>query len=95
MKADEEQYAKAIEDAHCIVIGQFNALTSADTLQTINSLNCEPGIGRGSLDQGHCEYESQTVGRNDICPCGSGKKFKRCCHGKTRTRKCQARWSDK
>ena len=23
-----------------------------------------------------------TVGRNDACPCGSGKKFKRCCDGK-------------
>ncbi len=22
-----------------------------------------------------------TVGRNDPCPCGSGKKFKRCCAG--------------
>jgi SWIM/SEC-C metal-binding protein len=21
------------------------------------------------------------VGRNEPCPCGSGKKFKRCCHG--------------
>ncbi len=23
-----------------------------------------------------------TVGRNDPCPCGSGKKFKKCCDGK-------------
>jgi hypothetical protein len=22
-------------------------------------------------------------GRNDGCPCGSGKKFKKCCEGKT------------
>ncbi|WP_300458011.1 SEC-C metal-binding domain-containing protein [Desulfobacula sp.] len=21
-----------------------------------------------------------TVGRNDPCPCGSGKKFKKCCY---------------
>jgi SWIM/SEC-C metal-binding protein len=21
------------------------------------------------------------VGRNEPCPCGSGKKFKKCCHG--------------
>jgi len=25
---------------------------------------------------------SRTAGRNDPCPCGSGKKFKKCC-GKT------------
>ncbi|MBD9124484.1 MAG: SEC-C metal-binding domain-containing protein [Eisenbergiella sp.] len=22
------------------------------------------------------------TGRNDLCPCGSGKKFKKCCLGK-------------
>jgi len=25
---------------------------------------------------------SEQVGRNDPCPCGSGKKFKKCCYGK-------------
>jgi len=25
------------------------------------------------------------IGRNDACPCGSGKKFKRCCLGKQRS----------
>lgn len=23
---------------------------------------------------------SETVGRNDPCPCGSGKKYKKCCY---------------
>jgi hypothetical protein len=26
-----------------------------------------------------------TVGRNDPCPCGSGKKFKKCCAAKWQT----------
>ncbi len=26
--------------------------------------------------------KSPSVGRNDPCPCGSGKKFKKCCDGK-------------
>ena len=26
------------------------------------------------------------VGRNDPCPCGSGKKYKQCCMGKERPR---------
>ncbi len=37
----------------------------------------------------HAQRESKTVrrnapkvGRNDPCPCGSGKKFKACCGGK-------------
>ncbi len=27
---------------------------------------------------------STTLGRNDPCPCGSGKKYKRCCQGEDR-----------
>ena len=30
---------------------------------------------------GPARAESQ-VGRNDACPCGSGKKFKKCCAGR-------------
>ncbi len=26
--------------------------------------------------------KTQRIGRNDPCPCGSGKKFKHCCLGK-------------
>lgn len=28
---------------------------------------------------------SQKIGRNDPCPCGSGKKYKKCCRGKDRS----------
>jgi uncharacterized protein len=28
-------------------------------------------------------YENRKVGRNEPCPCGSGKKFKRCCGSPT------------
>ena len=28
------------------------------------------------------KYYQIKVGRNDPCPCGSGKKFKKCCWGK-------------
>jgi hypothetical protein len=31
-----------------------------------------------------------TVGRNDPCPCGSGKKFKKCCLGKQRQQQAAA-----
>lgn len=30
---------------------------------------------------------SQTVSRNSLCPCGSGRKFKRCCWGRVQIRK--------
>ena len=28
-------------------------------------------------------YTNAKIGRNDLCPCGSGKKYKRCCGGAT------------
>ena len=28
------------------------------------------------------KYYQVKVGRNDLCPCGSNKKFKKCCWGK-------------
>jgi uncharacterized protein YchJ len=30
-----------------------------------------------------------TIGRNDICPCESGKKYKQCCLGKAKFYKSQ------
>jgi|GEM_PF-3460108 len=38
------------------------------------------------------EYANPRVGRNDPCPCGSGKKYKKCCHGKADAAQSQ-RWS--
>jgi len=32
----------------------------------------------------------QKCGRNDLCPCGSGKKFKKCCEAKSNTKKIDA-----
>jgi len=42
----------------------------------------KPAPGPG--DQGSPVHrEGPKIGRNDQCPCGSGRKFKRCCLGKT------------
>ena len=32
----------------------------------------------------------QKVGRNDPCPCGSGKKYKKCCEEKVKQKKFNA-----
>src|SRR3569623_2105899 len=43
------------------------------------------GAGRGVTSlapQGGANTDWSSVGRNDPCPCGSGKKFKKC-HGAT------------
>ena len=44
------------------------------SLENINDVN-------GGAEQTHVtvKNEGPKVGRNDICPCGSGKKYKNCC----------------
>jgi hypothetical protein len=39
---------------------------------------------RGESDEGRLVASGgkKKIGRNDPCPCGSGKKYKRCCYGK-------------
>ena len=34
---------------------------------------------------------NKTVGRNDLCPCGSGRKYKRCCLAEDERRQAQTR----
>jgi len=31
------------------------------------------------LDPTPRQLRTKKIGRNDLCPCGSGKKFKKCC----------------
>ncbi len=37
--------------------------------------------GRWFYVDGDCRVSD--IGRNDVCPCSSGRKFKRCCSGRT------------
>jgi preprotein translocase subunit SecA len=43
-----------------------------------NGVFCLPWFEQDELPR-HCE---PTPGRNDPCPCGSGKKYKKCCYDK-------------
>jgi uncharacterized protein YecA (UPF0149 family) len=43
--------------------------------RAIFQARCEAG------DFGHEPSGRPKIGRNDPCPCGSGKKFKKCCGG--------------
>jgi len=63
-----------------------------DTIEELSSWALLPGededAGDGdervlwSADDGPAVNPYRDVGRNDPCPCGSGKKFKKCCLGK-------------
>jgi preprotein translocase subunit SecA len=61
--------------AHLIYKVNIQVEPQAKPVQTVTN---QPGA-KGSVPSTDPKYEG--VGRNDLCPCGSGKKFKRC-HGK-------------
>jgi uncharacterized protein YecA (UPF0149 family) len=48
-----------------------------------NIENLRQHVRRSTLEKEHLEAELQSrkpkVGRNDPCPCGSGRKYKKCC----------------
>ena len=73
-------------------IGQMNGSTSlGDIVATVNrqhNLRGEQGLQKimerdlpPLINAGLIDVSTPTIGRNDPCPCGSGKKFKRC-HGR-------------
>jgi uncharacterized protein YchJ len=39
------------------------------------------------IQTGTVKYPADRPGRNDLCPCGSGKKYKRCCMETLREKK--------
>ena len=59
---------------------QFNAVELEEKrereLEQLNLISAETTSEKGTTQQ----RSEDKVGRNDLCPCGSGKKFKKC-HG--------------
>lgn len=78
----EEQFEKCkktfLESYHTPFSEGSNVLGMQDEyIKTINSTY-------GSFEQIKYDYKGQRhrlkkIGRNDLCPCGSGKKYKKCC----------------
>ena len=56
-----------------------------DRLRKLSNRDLEPSLVRADgsspeyVSQGTYKREGPKVGRNDPCPCGSGKKYKKCC----------------
>jgi len=50
-------------------------------LQTTAQILANPSIIKPATSVVQSIEPSKKVGRNDLCPCGSGKKYKKC-HGK-------------
>lgn len=68
------------------LLKNLNPDTSADNIanivSAINAMNDSVGIDILNLDSTP-KPAAKRVGRNDPCPCGSGKKYKNCCGLKT------------
>lgn len=62
-KPDEEEYVELAIDQRLVLHGKKPFFSADDPDEGTDS---EPGV-------------SLKVGRNDLCPCGSGKKYKKCC----------------
>ncbi|PIQ80075.1 MAG: hypothetical protein COV79_02415 [Parcubacteria group bacterium CG11_big_fil_rev_8_21_14_0_20_41_14] len=58
------------------VAGSFSSSTSATQMMQ-NVATASSSIASAQRNR----FDGEKVGRNDPCPCGSGKKFKKC-HGK-------------
>ncbi|HJN59206.1 MAG TPA: preprotein translocase subunit SecA [Dehalococcoidia bacterium] len=63
----------------------FDSHNLSKTSLSNNSLNTKKGSVMDNVNQGHGEKRniSKKIGRNDPCPCGSGKKYKKCSETQT------------
>ena len=81
-RAKKEMAEKAAA-AHKVILGQSqqtekpNAITLA--LKREQVAKPVETAGDGTLSTNRTVIKKNKVGRNDPCPCGSGKKYKKCC----------------
>jgi len=69
-----QQMIDIIQEEIVHYIYRVNIITQPeDHLQNAHANHGEEETGKAPI------VNSDTVGRNDLCPCGSGKKYKKCC----------------
>jgi hypothetical protein len=59
------------------ISGQRNEHEDLDDIELLSAIESEEDFPLEPIMNPY-----RNIGRNDLCPCGSGKKFKRCCLGK-------------
>ena len=72
------------------MISDIREYTASSLFRAKVKINIVPTAPKGPVAMGKVNREEKTsaknksshIGRNDLCPCGSGKKYKNCC-GKT------------
>jgi hypothetical protein len=80
-KAEKAEHRKKVEELQDDPAGLVKfALEKMTGKKTDDILKPKPPLPpTSSLALPHQQASKQKVGRNDLCPCGSGKKFKKCC----------------
>ena len=53
-----------------------------ETLKTIQKVTEEQDDTKSDSKFTKGKRREKKIGQNDLCPCGSGKKYKKCCLGK-------------
>jgi uncharacterized protein len=74
---DEEQTRREMRDAGIVEPPSLADMTDKLDLMINDVANSANEVQLG--DKSTCINPFKSVGRNDLCPCGSGKKFKQCC----------------
>jgi len=82
-----ERQMKILEDPEAAMEKRFQQLmlSGRDPLELEDEDEPAPAVPGGhyeSDETGTVHRAAPKVGRNDPCPCGSGKKYKKCCFGK-------------
>lgn len=71
-------------DVDELAVNEFD--DTADPNATISMEKVMEKMGGGAVPFGSwaepVRRERPKIGRNEPCPCGSGKKFKKCCEGR-------------
>jgi preprotein translocase subunit SecA len=77
--AVEERFSRAVfkKDKEVFIKQEYSALS--DTANIASELPPQAADFSQTKPAQAVKVEGKKVGRNDPCPCGSGKKFKKCC----------------
>jgi preprotein translocase subunit SecA len=89
IEANESEHLQPAAGPDGDLVYEHELLAGADAISAaggapgeaaLAAVSTAPSIGATSVVTQRTASEWDKVGRNDLCPCGSGKKFKRC-HG--------------
>lgn len=72
-------------------LNRMSAIAAVFAAGTVGPVQGTPDVGPGKRSRMfYPEPPLYRAGRNEPCPCGSGRKFKKCCLGKTAAKAAEA-----